>query len=75
MTTMPKRLRLPLDAHDSDLLLVGDRFEEGGLYLQMEIHRSVSATWTWLDWDEAYDRLARKWHARFPSGVPTPSES
>ncbi len=52
------RLRLPLDAHGSDLLLVGDRFEEGGRYVQGEYSRFHTGDWTWLDWDDAYDRLA-----------------
>lgn len=61
-----KRLRLELDRHDSDLLLVGDRFEEGSRYVQAEVLRSESAAWTWLEWDDAYDRLAEKWRQRFP---------
>jgi hypothetical protein len=59
------RLRLALDAHGSDLILVGDRFEEGGQYMQLEIQRSESARWSWLDWDDAYDRLVKKWRQRF----------
>ncbi len=65
MTTTLLRLRLPLDNHDSVLLLVGDRFEEGGRYVQMEVSRLESVQWTWLDWDDAYDRLAKRWRARF----------
>ncbi len=60
-----QRLRLPLDAHGSDLLLVGDRFEEHGRYVQVELSRRETAEWTWLDWDDAYDRLAEQWRARF----------
>jgi hypothetical protein len=74
-----RRLRLALDAHDSDLLLVGDRFEEGGRYVQAEISRSTSAAWTWVEWDLAYDRLARDWRSRFtsvePAAIPAPGAS
>lgn len=56
-----RRLRLPLDNHASDLLLVGDRFEEGGRYVQMEVPRGESEGWSWLDWDERYDLLAEEW--------------
>lgn len=59
-----RRLRLPLEQHDSDLILVGDTFDEGGRYVQLEIHRSTSEAWTWTDWDDAYDQLARSWHGR-----------
>lgn len=60
--TVPlRRLRLPLDNHASDLLLVGDHFEEGGRYVQMEVPRGESGGWSWLDWDERYDLLAEEW--------------
>lgn len=65
MTTTLKRLRLPLDPHDIDLVLVGDVFEEGGRYVQQVVARQVSAEWTWLDWDDMYDRLADEWRRRF----------
>lgn len=61
------RLRIPLDRHGSDLLVVGDSFEEGGRYVQIEIMRSISDAWSWLEWDDAYDRLARTWRGRFVS--------
>jgi hypothetical protein len=60
-----KRLKLPLDAHRSDLLLVGDEFTEGGRYVQIEIPRDASAAWDWLEWDDTYDRLAREWRGQF----------
>jgi len=60
-----RRLRLALDLHGSDLLLVGDVFDEGGRFVQVEVHRGDSETWSWLDWDDAYDRLAAEWHGRF----------
>lgn len=63
--TQLKRLRLALNHHASDLLLVGDAFEEGGRYVQAEIPRTQSSQWTWLDWDNTYDRLAAEWRARF----------
>lgn len=59
------RLRLPLDNHDSDLLLVGDSFERGGHYVQLEVPRAESDGWTYPDWMEAYARLAREWRSRF----------
>lgn len=66
-----KRLLLPLDNVGGDLLLVGDFFEEGGRYVQVEIKRAESGEWSWLDWDDAYDRLAREWHGRFlPADEP-----
>ena len=65
MTTSLQRLRLALDLHGTDLLLVGDVFAEGGRYVQAEVHRPDSASWTWLTWDDQYDRLEREWHARF----------
>lgn len=64
-TTTLRRMRLPLDRHGSDLLVVGDSFEESGRYVQVEIPRATSAAWMWLDWDDAYDRLAREWRHRF----------
>jgi len=67
-----RRLRLALDAHDSDLLLVGDRFEEGGRYVQAEVPRFTSAEWSWLDWDECYDQLAQDWRGRFAASEPDP---
>jgi hypothetical protein len=63
--TMLTRLRLALDSHNSDLLLVGDRFAEGGRYVQLEVPRAESEQWSWLDWDDAYDRLAAEWRGRF----------
>jgi hypothetical protein len=63
--TALRRMRLPLDRHDSTLLLVGDTFDEGGRYTQMEVPNVKTATWSWLDWDEAYDVLAAEWKARF----------
>ncbi len=63
-TTTLRRLRLPLDLHDSDLLVVGDTFDDGGRYVQTEIPRATSEAWSWLDWDAAYDRLAAGWHRR-----------
>jgi hypothetical protein len=60
-----KRLRLALETHDSDLLLVGDRFEEGGRYVQAEVPRVESAAWSWLEWDDTYDRLAETWRRRY----------
>lgn len=62
-----KRLRLELLVHDSDLVLVGDRFEEGGRYVQAEVHRSESEAWTALDWANLYDRLERTWERRYGS--------
>lgn len=59
------RVRLPLDAHRSDLLLIGDSFEEGGRYVQFEVPRAESERWTWLEWDDVYDRLAGEWRQRF----------
>lgn len=59
-----RRLRLPLDSHNSDLLLVGDTFDnEGGQYVQHEVPRAESEGWSWLDWDIRYDILDREWHA------------
>lgn len=63
--TQLRRLRLPLDNHGSDLLLVGDTFEQGGRYVQLEVWRGASEGWSWLDWDETYDRLAGEWRHRF----------
>ena len=65
-----KRLRLALDRHDSDLLLVGDRFQDGGRYVQLEVPRGESQGWNWLDWNEAYDRLAREWIHLFGEAKP-----
>jgi hypothetical protein len=65
MTTALNRLRLALDGHESDLLLVGDRFEEGGRYVQIEIPCHESQRWSRLDWGMAYDRLAAEWQAHF----------
>jgi len=58
-------LRLALDLHGSDLILVGDVFDEGGRFVQVEVHREDSETWSWLDWDDEYDRLAAEWHRQF----------
>lgn len=71
-----RRMRLPLDNHASDLMLVGDRFEEGGRYVQREVPRADSEAWSWLDWDERYDRLADEWHARYGAkgNRPEPQE-
>jgi hypothetical protein len=66
------RLRLELDRRDADLLLVGDRFEEGGRYVQLEIPRNESALWSWLDWSEVYDRLADEWRRRFECSMSRP---
>lgn len=71
-----KRLKLALDAHRSDLLLVGDEFAEGGRYVQIEISRDASQAWDWLEWDDAYGRLAREWRGRFERAAeqtPTPA--
>jgi len=65
-----RRLRLPLDKHESDLLLVSDGFGEGARYVMIEIPRAESASWTWLDWDEQYDALAREWLVSLPWAVP-----
>lgn len=59
------RMRLALDVHGSDLLLVGDRFEEGGRYVQMEVSRFETAEWGWLDWEAVYEKLGKAWHGRF----------
>ena len=67
MTPSLCRLRLPLDNHDSVLLLVGDRFEEGGRYVQAEFMSTDG--WTWLDWDDAYGRLAKEWRTRFAAVI------
>jgi hypothetical protein len=61
-----KRLRLELVRHDSDLVLVGE-IEEGGRYLQAEIHRSESERWTAEQWIDLYDRLERQWRRRWES--------
>lgn len=70
-----RRMRLPLDSHDSDLLLVGDYFEQGGKYTQMEIPRAESDGWSWLEWDDAYDRLAKAWRNAYllADGRPVPT--
>jgi hypothetical protein len=57
-----KRLRLTLDRYNTELLLVGDRFEEGGRYVQAYMGDPGA---TWLDYDEAYDRLAGEWQRKF----------
>jgi hypothetical protein len=62
-----KRLRLELLVHDSDLVLVGDRFEEGGRYVQTEIPRHESERWTAEDWANLYDRLEVTWRKRYGS--------
>lgn len=62
-----KHLRLELLQHDSDLVLVGDRFEEGGRYLQVEFHRSETYAWDALQWADVYDRLETTWRRRFES--------
>jgi hypothetical protein len=53
-----KRLRIPLDWVDADLLLVGEAFEEGARYVRAVVPRSLSEDWTWSDWDDQYKRLA-----------------
>lgn len=77
MGTRLLRLKLPLDAHESDLILVGDRFEEGGHYTAEEIPRAQSEGWSWLDWDEAYDRLEDAWRNAYlladGTAVPSPA--
>lgn len=63
-----RRIRLPLDSHSSDLLIVlpvGDVMDTGSLYVQREVKRAESDSWSWLDWDDAYDRLAKEWRNRF----------
>ena len=41
-------MRLPLKRHSSELLLVGDKFEEGGRYVAVEVPLSESESWNWL---------------------------
>lgn len=59
-----KRMRLELLVHDSDLVLVGDRFDEGGRYIQVEMHRSQTHNWTAEQWADLYDRLERNWRRK-----------
>lgn len=74
MTTAPdhelqlRRVRLPLDNHASDLLLVvpvGDVIDTGSPYVQLEVSRAESDRWSWLDWNEQYDQLASEWRRKF----------
>ena len=57
-----RRLRLTLDRFGTEVLLVGDRFEEGGRLVQAYMDYAGA---TWLDYDEAYDRLTEEWHREF----------
>ncbi len=59
------RLRLPLDRHRSDLMVVGDRFDEGGRYVQFEVRRVESAGWGLLDWEASWEELESAWRGRF----------
>lgn len=61
-----RRLRLELGLpFAAEVLLVGDRFEEGGRYVQLVIDEHAQAVWDALDYLNAYDRLEREWHAKF----------
>lgn len=60
-----KRLRLPLNNHGSELVLVADRFEEDGRSVSIEVGLMTSAGWTWLEWDNLYDRLELTWRKRY----------
>jgi len=65
-----RRMRLELPRHGSDLMLVGDHFGEGGRYIQCEILRVESESWSWLDWDDLYDRMAAEWRSRYSAVSP-----
>jgi len=60
-----KRLRFPLTRHNTDLLIVGDHFDEGGRFVLVELDNTRTKSWTWLDWDNAYDKLSDDWRSRF----------
>jgi len=58
-----KRLRISLviNGNTHHLLLVGDRFEEGGRYVHTLIPRYESASWSPTDWEEQYQILTQWW--------------
>ena len=62
-----KRLRilLVIDGNTHDLLLVGDKFEEGGRYVHALIPRYEFASWSWVEWEEQYQLLAQWWLGTF----------
>lgn len=60
-----KRMRLELAQFGAEVLLVGDRFEEGGRYVQLVVEEHARAVWDAADYLNAFDRLEREWLARF----------
>lgn len=63
-----RRIRLALDNHASDLLIVlpaDDPLNTGSRYVQLEVRRAESDQWSWLMWDDVYDKLADEWRTQF----------
>lgn len=76
-----KRMRLELGQFGAEVLLVGDRLEEGGRYVQLIVDEHGQAVWDAIDYLNAFDRLEREWQARFACAshpgepqLPSPTE-
>lgn len=63
-----RRARFELLVMDADLIVVGDKLEEGGRYVERIVPRAESDEWGPVEWMDAYDRLALSWHGRAARG-------